>query len=67
VVKDVELARPDGAVERWREDVRLYSPAEFGAVARRSGRALERREGDFDGSPLGPRSPRTILWCARTD
>ncbi len=47
VVKDVEL-RSHGEVRRWREDVRLYEPAEVHALLRDVGLTIESRHGAFD-------------------
>jgi len=65
VVKEVEARAADGSVRRWREDVRLYEPAELAPLLGRAGLELRRVEGDFDGRAHGPEAPRQILWAAR--
>lgn len=65
VVKEVEL-RTDGATpRRWREDVRLYEPAELAPLLAAAGLAVAREFGDFDGRPGGPRAPRRIVFLTR--
>jgi SAM-dependent methyltransferase len=77
VVKQVELTLTDAsaggpAVRRWREDVRMYEPAEVRALLGRCGLVLERAAGDFglvpqavDGAWSGPvpAAPRMLLFA----
>ena len=65
VVKDVEVRHADGTREGWREDVRMYGPAELRAVARAAGLLPERWEGDFDGRPFADDTPRQLAWLRR--
>jgi SAM-dependent methyltransferase len=65
VVKQVEARAADGETRHWREDVRLYEHAELGPLLGRSGLALRRVEGDFDGRSHGPDASRQIVWAAR--
>ena len=61
VVKEVRVRGRDGAMRRWREDVRLYEPAELEPWLGGAGIALEAVHGDFDASPPTDRSARRIL------
>lgn len=77
VVKEVELTLTDASpgsprVRRWREDVRMYEPAEVRALLARAGLSLERAAGDFGGAPEGvaagwegpaPEAPRMLLFA----
>lgn len=65
VRKDVTLTRADGSERVWREDVRLYEPAEIAAQLASAGLELLRTEGDFDGAPFGPETPRQLVWARR--
>jgi SAM-dependent methyltransferase len=66
VVKDVRLTEPDGRARSWREDVRLYEPAEIAALLAAHGLAPLRVEGDFDGSAHALDSPRQIIWAEKS-
>lgn len=77
VVKEVELTLTDPAAggpgaRRWREDVRMYEPAEVRALLGRSGLVLERAAGDFGLAPEAvegawsgpaPGAPRMLLFA----
>lgn len=65
VVKDVVIGREGGEERRWREDVRLYDPAELATLARDVGLRVLRSEGDFDGARFEAASPRQIAWLVR--
>ena len=65
VRKEIRLTGRDGAVRSWSEDVRLYAASELEPWVRSAGLALEVFHGDFDGSALGPESPRQILVGSR--
>ena len=65
VTKDVVWHLPDGAVRRWREDVRMYEPAELDGLLGERGLAVERRVGDFDGGAYEGRSSRQIVVARR--
>lgn len=62
VVKTIAL--PDG--RRFEERVRLFQPAELEGMMGQAGFAVERRWGDYDGGPLRPGAPRTILLARRS-
>src|SRR5438094_477645 len=46
---------------RFTERVRLFGPDEIARMLADAGVAVRHRFGDYDASPLGPDSPRTIL------
>jgi SAM-dependent methyltransferase len=47
------------------ERVRLFEPKELAALCTQAGFCVEAVVGDYDGSPLRPESPRTILFARR--
>ena len=47
------------------ERVRLFEPTELTALCTQAGFFVEAVLGDYDGSPLRPESPRTILFARR--
>jgi SAM-dependent methyltransferase len=47
------------------ERVRLFEPEELVALCTRAGFSVDAVVGDYDGSPLRPDSPRTILFARR--
>ena len=51
---------------RFRERVRLFSPADLSTMLADSGVVVRHRFGDYDGSPLGASAPRAILMGERT-
>jgi hypothetical protein len=61
VVKTIEV--PDG--RRFVERVRLFHPGDLELMLTRAGFSVEARFGNYDGDPLGPGSPRTILLSTR--
>jgi len=61
VIKTIEV--PDG--RRFVERVRLFQPEELEAMLTGAGLAVEARFGDYDGGPLRPGAPRTILLSRR--
>jgi SAM-dependent methyltransferase len=65
VTKEVVLRDPDGVEQRWREDVRMYGPVEFGALLAPRGLEVRRIDGDFDGTEATADSPRRIVWAER--
>jgi SAM-dependent methyltransferase len=65
VVKEVELRADGRAPRRWREDVRLYEPAELAPLLAAAGLAVEREFGDFDGRPCDAGAPRRIVFLSR--
>ena len=67
IVKRMLLTRTDtGATRRVTESVRLYEPAELGAMARAGGLDLRFAAGDYGGRPFDPdRSSRWIGFLAR--
>ena len=54
-----------GGGRRFTERVRLFAADEIEAMLVGSGVAVGERFGDYDGSPLGPDSPRTLLLGQR--
>ena len=46
---------------RFQERVRLFEPAELEAMLHAAGVRVTQRFGDYDGGPLAPASPRTLL------
>ena len=66
VIKEVLARASDGSERRWREDVRLYEPAELAALLERAGLAKARVEGDFDGRAWTADAPRAIVWARRS-
>jgi SAM-dependent methyltransferase len=65
VVKEVELRRAGSAPRSWREEVRLYEPAELAALLDGAGLVPQREFGDFDGRPCDAGAPRRILVLRR--
>jgi hypothetical protein len=63
VVKEVTVREPGGRERSWREDVRLYEPHELDELLAPARLERLRVEGDFDGRPFGPESPRQIVWA----
>jgi len=64
VVKDVELHNESGRVH-WREEVRLYEPAELERWLDAAGLRETSACGDFDGSPLNESSARQLVLAQR--
>lgn len=64
VQKEIEVRR-GGSTETFRESVRAYAPDELIEMFREAGLEVESVWGDFDGSPLAPDSPRTILLARK--
>ena len=61
LVKRITLTRlADGCIREALESVRLYTPAEVGAMAGRAGWHLREALGDYGGGTFGPDSPRWI-------
>ena len=65
VVKDVRFVAADGRERRWREDVRMYEPAEIAELLREHGLGILATHGAFDGSPFSPASERQIVHAVR--
>jgi len=61
VVKTIEV--PDG--RRFVERVRLFQAEELESMLTGAGLTVATRFGDYDGGPLGPGAPRTILLSRR--
>jgi SAM-dependent methyltransferase len=66
VVKEIEITRPDGAVEAYQERVRLYGRDEMASLAARFGLSLVAEFGDETGGAYrGDASPRmAVLYRA---
>jgi SAM-dependent methyltransferase len=65
VTKEVVVQGVDGRERRWREDVRLYEPAEVRELLTGAGLLLERFEGDFDGRAWNAEAPRELVWARK--
>ncbi len=65
VTKEVHLTLADGAVRRWREDVRMYEPEELDALLAARGLAVSARYGDLAGGPFEGRSMRQVVRVQR--
>lgn len=65
VQKAVTLTLRDGAVRRWREDVRMYEPEELDELLRRRGLAVTGRRGGLHGEPFGASSLRQVVLARR--
>jgi hypothetical protein len=63
-VKEVELSNESGRM-RWREEVRLYEPAELLRWLDAAGLRQTAACGDFDGSPLVEGSARQLVLARR--
>jgi len=64
VVKEVELHNESGRLQ-WREEVRLYEPAELSRWLDAAGFRETAACGDFDGSPLTKSSTRQLVLAER--
>ncbi len=64
VEKEIEVRRGASTVT-FRESVRGYTPEELTAVFEEAGLEVEDLWGDFDGSGVGPGSPRLIVLAAK--
>jgi ubiquinone/menaquinone biosynthesis C-methylase UbiE len=64
IEKEIEVRR-GGSIEMFRESVRGYTSAELIELVEAAGLRVEGLWGDFDGSPLGPASPRLILLASK--
>jgi SAM-dependent methyltransferase len=62
VVKEIELRAENRS---FQERVRLFTPAELEGLLTASGLEVTDRYGDYDGTALGPDSPRSILVARR--
>lgn len=65
VCKQVEITFADGRTRSWREEVRMFEPAEIDAALAERGLAVEARFGDFDGAEYGPESERQLILLRR--
>lgn len=67
LVKRMTITHLDtGRVRRVKESLRLYDPAELGAMARDCGLRLDGEAGDYRGGPFDPQgSPRWIGFLSR--
>lgn len=65
VVKHVRFVAADGRERTWREDVRMYEPAEIAELLREHGLEPRASHGSFDGSPFQPSSERQIVHAVR--
>ena len=61
VRKRVVLGAADGSERRWREDVRLYEPAELEAWAAAAGLKVTGVDGDFSGAVFDREAERQIV------
>lgn len=65
VVKEVRLELPGGRSRAWREDVRLYEPAEIRALLARVSLEPIRSFGGFSDTPFGPDAERQLVVARR--
>lgn len=61
VTKEVRLEHPDGRVHSWREDVRMYEPAEMLDLLHARGISVVGTYGSFAGASFGPEAERQLL------
>lgn len=61
VTKRVRLEHPDGRVDTWHEDVRMYEPVEIQGLLDQRGIDVEATYGNFEGDDFGPESDRQLL------
>ena len=66
VTKEVRLEHPDGRVHRWREDVRMYEPAEVLELLQARGVRVTGTYGSFAGALFDPEAERQLVF-ARAD
>ncbi len=64
IEKEIEVRR-EGSTEIFRESVRAYGPDELGGLFCDAGLTIEDMWGGFDGSPVGPESPRLIVLARK--
>lgn len=64
IEKEIEVRRA-GSTETFRESVRAYTADELTSMFERVGLWVASTWGDFDGSPLGPDSPRLIVLARK--
>jgi SAM-dependent methyltransferase len=66
LTRDARRVRKEVTLTRaWREDVRLDELAEVAGLCAEAGLEFLRVEGDFDGSPHAPETPRQLVWARR--
>ncbi|MHB0875669.1 MAG: class I SAM-dependent methyltransferase [Anaerolineae bacterium] len=65
VEKTTEVAGTDGERRVFHESVRMYTPAEVGAMLQRAGLAETQHRGNFAGDAFGPGSERLIVVAAK--
>lgn len=65
VTKSVQITFPDGRVESWREDVRMYEPAELHVLLAARGLEVQRVAGSFEGAEPGPTAERQLVVVQR--
>jgi SAM-dependent methyltransferase len=61
VEKRISIKSPGGAIQEYRESVRLYDVEELQQMLEQSGIILKQIFGDYDGANYNDRSPRLIL------
>ncbi len=66
VVKEVHLTLASGEVRRWREEVRMYEPAELDALLGARGLTVVGRAGSFAGEPFDPEQADRQVVLARS-
>ena len=64
IEKEIEVRR-EGSIEIFRESVRAYGPDELGGLFCDAGLTIEGMWGGFEGSPVGPDSPRLIVLARK--
>lgn len=58
----------DGVTDAWVDELpmRIFFPRELDALITLGGMALERKLGDYDGTPFGSLTPKQIVVCRRS-
>lgn len=57
----------DGVADAWVDELpmRIFFPRELDALMALGGLTIERKLGDYDGTPFGSRTPKQIVVCRR--
>ncbi|MEZ6015167.1 MAG: class I SAM-dependent methyltransferase [Planctomycetota bacterium] len=66
ITKEVRLRLANGVERTWREDVRMYEPAELDALLAARGLEVSGRNGDLAGGAFGPEALRQVVTARRS-